>query len=110
MATTSHFYVTPFCNASREIYKQNTHADCTDKKAQLVDLVSTSNWGMGLCEISCSSQPMEEETLVPIYCKLISPQFLGDSPSAACGPRSSHHHQQLVSMSFETCTTCVPIS
>jgi len=79
MATTSHFYVTLFSNASRDIYEQNTHADFTVKFAQPVDLGATSNWEVGLFEIPCSSPPMEEETLAVIYCNLISSQFVGDS-------------------------------
>jgi len=55
MATQSHFYVTLSSNASRDLYEQNTHADFTVKLAQPLDLVSTSNWEVGLCEISCSS-------------------------------------------------------
>jgi len=43
MATTTHFYVTLFSNASREIYEQNTHADFTVKVAQHIELGSTSN-------------------------------------------------------------------
>jgi hypothetical protein len=62
MATRSHFYVTLFRNASRDIYEQNTDADFTVKLAQPVDLGSTSNWELGVSEISCSSPPMEEET------------------------------------------------
>ena len=79
MATLSQFYVTLFSNASRDIYEQNTQADFTVKLAQPVDMCSTSNWEVGLCEISCSSPPMEEETLALIYCTFISPQFLGDN-------------------------------
>ena len=80
LATTSHFYVTLFSNAARDIYEQNTHADFTVKLAQPVDLGSNSNWVVGLCEISYSSPPMgEEETTALMYCNLISLQFVGDS-------------------------------
>jgi len=79
MATTSHFYVTLFSNASRNIFERNTHADFTVKLAQAVDLRSTSSWEVGLLEISCSSLPMEEETPDRIYTNLASPQFVGDS-------------------------------
>ena len=67
MATTSHFYVTLLNNASRDIYEQNTHADFTVKLAQPVDVVSTSSWEVGLCEISFSSPPMAEDTTALIY-------------------------------------------
>ena len=46
-------YVTIFSNASRDIYEQNMHADFMVKLAQPVDLGSTSNWEVGLFEISC---------------------------------------------------------
>jgi len=57
MATQIHFYVTLFSNASRDIFELNTHADITLKLAQPVDLVSTSNWEVGVCEISSPSPP-----------------------------------------------------
>ena len=41
-----------FSNPSLDNYKQNTHADCTVKLAHPVDLNSTSNWEVGLCENS----------------------------------------------------------
>jgi len=41
MATQSHFYVTPFSNASRDIHEQNTHTDLTVKLVQAVELGST---------------------------------------------------------------------
>jgi len=107
MATQSHFYVTLFSNASRDIYEQNTHADFTVKLAQSVDLGSTSNWEVGLCDISCSSPP--EETLALIYSNLISPQFVGDSTVRSMRTFSSHHRHH-VSMSFETCITCLSSS
>ena len=87
MATHSHIYVTLFSNASRDIYEQNTHADFTVKLAQPVDLGSTSNWEVGLCEISCSSPPMEEETLALIYCNLIA---------AICGRQNRPQHEDIL--------------
>ena len=68
--------MTIFSNASRDIYDQNTHADFTVKLA--IDLGSTSNWEVGVCEISCCSSP-EGPSPVLLYCNLISTQFLGDS-------------------------------
>jgi len=62
MATTSHFYVTLFSNASRDIYERNTHADFTGNLARHDDLGSTTPWEVGVGEISCSSSPhMGEE-------------------------------------------------
>jgi len=63
MATQSHFYVTLFSNASRDMYEQNTHADFTVKLAQPVDLGSTSYWEVGLCEISFSSPHLRRKHL-----------------------------------------------
>jgi len=74
----NNFYVTLLSNASRDIYEQNTHADYTVKLAQPIDLGSTSNWEVGVCEISCSLSP-EGSNPVLLYCNVISPQLLGDS-------------------------------
>jgi len=71
----TNFYVTLLSNASRDIYDQNTHADFTVKLAQKIDLGSTSNWEVGVCEISCSSSP-EVASPVLLYCNVI---FLGDN-------------------------------
>ena len=54
-------------NASRDIYEQNTHADFTVEVAQRIDLRSTSNWEVGVCDISCSSSP---EAVNPSYSTL----------------------------------------
>ena len=72
------FYVTLLSNASRDIYEQNTHADFTVKLEQPIDLGSTSNWEVGVCEISCTSSP-DGASLVFLYCNTISPKFLCDS-------------------------------
>jgi len=74
----NNFYFTILSNASRDIYDQNTHADFTVKLAQPIDLGTTSNWEVGVCEISCSSSP-EGASPVLLYCNVINPQFLGDS-------------------------------
>jgi len=79
MATTSHFYVTLFSNANRDIYEQNTHGNFTAKLGQSIHLGSTSNWDVDVCGVSCSSSPhMGEDDTAVIYCNLISPQFVGD--------------------------------
>ena len=85
MATTSQIYVIVFSNASRDIYEQNTHADFRVKLAQPVDLGSTSSCEEGLCEISCSTVPMEDDITALIYSNLISLQFVGEAPSSPCG-------------------------
>ena len=79
MGSTSHFYVTLFSNALCDINEQNTHADVTVKLAQPVDLGSTFNWEVGLCEFSSSSSPPIDDSPALIYCNLISPQFVGYS-------------------------------
>ena len=58
------------------MYVENTRADYKVKLAHLVDLVSNSNWEMGLCETWCSSLHIEETTAL-IYCNVISPLFYG---------------------------------
>jgi len=74
----NNIYVTLLSNASRDIYEQNTYEDFTVNLAQPIDLGSTSNWEVGVCEISCSSSP-EGASPALLYCNVISPQLLGDS-------------------------------
>ena len=47
-----HFYVTLFSNASQKIYPNNTQATFTINLAQPIDLGSSSDLEVGLCEIS----------------------------------------------------------
>ena len=80
-----HFYITLFTNASQEVHSSNTLAELTIQLAQRIDLGSTDNWEVGLCEFSFL--PQKSATLKPIevigetnammYCDLITPQFLG---------------------------------
>jgi hypothetical protein len=77
-STQKHFYVTLFSTASRDIYDQNTHADFTVKLAQPVDLGTTADWEVGVCEISCSTSQLVDTHALK-YCNLIAPQFVGDS-------------------------------
>jgi len=79
VATSRFFYVTLFSDALRDIYEQNTHSDITVKLTKPLDLGSTSNWEVGVCEITCSSSPHMGDNPALIYCTLISPQFVGDS-------------------------------
>jgi len=58
------FYVTLLNNASRDIYDQNEHVDFTVKLAHTINLRSTSNLEVLVCEISCSSSP---EGQAPYY-------------------------------------------
>jgi len=66
----SHFYVTLISNALGDIYEQNTHAEFTVELAQTVDLVSTSNWEVGVSEIPCSPHHRDVGTTALIYCDL----------------------------------------
>jgi hypothetical protein len=80
-----HFYITLFSNASQEVHP-NTLAVFKIQLAQRIDLGSTDNWEVGLCEFSCP--PPKTGTLKPvsmvgdtsalIYCDLITPQFVGN--------------------------------
>jgi len=45
-------YITLFSNASAEIYTLNSQTKFTNRLALPVDLGSTSDWEVGLCEIS----------------------------------------------------------
>jgi hypothetical protein len=71
-STQSHFYVTLFSTASRNIYDQNTHAVFTVKLMQAVDLGTTSKWEVAVCEISCSTSHLVDVPAL-LYCNLIAP-------------------------------------
>jgi len=83
----NHFYITLFSNASQELHPRNTLTEYTIQLAQRIDLGSTDNWEVGLCEFSCP--PPARGTLRPvdvvgdtnamIYCDLITPQFVGSN-------------------------------
>ena len=83
----NHFYVTLFSNASLILFSDNTVAAFTVKLAHPVDLGSTDNWDVGVCEVSyppsktgtVSSYNVVGTTNVLIYCNLISQQFVGDN-------------------------------
>ena len=88
ISSTNGFYVTLFCNASREIYENNNHADFTVKLSRPNDLETSPNWEVGVSEVSCSSSPpasLKTVDVTPcadhamIYCNIILPQFLADS-------------------------------
>jgi hypothetical protein len=79
MTSSNSFYVTLFSNESQEIY---------NKLSRTIDLGTSPNWEVGVCEVSCSSPLPEYLNTVDvtpcadhamIYCNLISPQFVGDS-------------------------------
>jgi len=72
----NNFYVTLMIHYLRDIYDQNTHADFTVKTILPIDLGSTFNFEVDVCEITCSSSP-ERASPSLLYSNLISPQFLG---------------------------------
>ena len=81
-----HFYITLFSNASQKVHPSNTLAEFTIQLVQRIDLGSTDNWDVRLCEFSCpppypyTSKPYEVagDTNALIYCDLITPQFVGN--------------------------------
>jgi len=83
----NHFYITLFSNASQKLHIKDTLSEFTIQMAQRIDLGSTDNWEVGLCEFSCpppksgTFRPIEVigEKNALIYCDLITPQFVGSS-------------------------------
>ena len=82
-----HFYVTFFSNASIDLYPDNTRSVFTTHLAHPIDLgTSSSEWEVGLCEISYggpSNEPVKpnthvDKTMVFVYCDLVAPQFVAD--------------------------------
>jgi hypothetical protein len=80
-----HFSITLFSNASHKVRSSNTLAEFTIQLAQRIDLGSTDNWEVGLCELSCPPpyphtvkpyEPVGERNAL-IYCDLITQKFVG---------------------------------
>jgi len=83
----NHFCITLFSNASQKLYPKNTLSEYTIQLVRRIDLGSTDNWEVGLCEFSCppplrsgNIKPIDVigENNVMVYCDLITPQFVGD--------------------------------
>ena len=80
------FYVTQFINASKEVFPDNTLTAFMIHLAQPIDLGTSSDWEVGLTEISYKApnrQIMQgtavdviSSTNVLIYCDLNTPQFV----------------------------------
>jgi len=78
-----HFCITLFSNDSQKVSSSNMLAEFTIQLEQRIDLGSTDNWGVALCEFSC---PPNSGTLKPvdvvgqtnalIYCSYITNHFL----------------------------------
>ena len=83
-----HIYVTLFSNASIDLYPDNIRAVFTTHLAHPIDLgtTSSSEWEVGLCEISYggpTNEPVNPnthvvKTMVFVYCDLVAPQFVAD--------------------------------
>ena len=82
----NHFYVTPFSNASINLYPDNTRAVFTTHLAHPIYLGTSSEWEVGLSEISYGGPSNEivkpttlvNKTMVFVYCDLVAPQFVAD--------------------------------
>jgi len=82
----NHFYVTLFSNASIDLYPDNTRAVFTTHLADPIDLGTSTDWEVGLCEISYGGPSNElvkpntraYKTMVFVYCDLVAPQFVAD--------------------------------
>ena len=82
----SQSYVTLFSNASKEVFPDNSLTPFTIHLAQTIYLGTSSNWEVGLSEISYKApnrQIMQGAVVdviissnVLIYCDVITPQFL----------------------------------
>ena len=81
-----HFYVTLFSNASIDLYSDNTRAVFMTHLAHPIKLGTSSEWQVGLCEISYGGPSNEivkantlvDNTMVFVYCDLVAPQFVAD--------------------------------
>jgi len=82
-----HFYVTLFSHASIDLDPDNTSAVFTTHLAHPIELgTSSSEWEVGLCEISYGGPSNEivtpntrdDKTMVFVYCDLVAPQFVAD--------------------------------
>ena len=83
-----HFYITLFSNASQKLNPDNTQAVFTCHLQQPVDLGTSSDWEVGLNEVTYL--PPKRVVLggaltdfigsqnALIYCDLIAPQFVGE--------------------------------
>jgi hypothetical protein len=79
------FYITFFSNSLKNVYLANKLSEFTIQLAQLIDLSSTDDWEVGLCEFSYPppypdiAKPYElvGETNALVQCDLITQQFVG---------------------------------
>ena len=67
-------------NASQTLYLDNTIPAFTIHLTQLINLVSTDKWEVGVCEVRFSpprTGTVVGEIIAVVYCDLISQQFVG---------------------------------
>jgi len=79
-----HFYITLFSNASQDMYPDNKITAFTIQLAQPIRLDPSEIWEVGLCELSYSASPQQQQILnlnyfvnALMYCDLIAPQLIG---------------------------------
>jgi len=81
------FHITLFSDTSKDMYKLNSRTSFTNRIALPVDLRSTSEWIVGLAEISYKSPerayvngvdvtPIGTDNIF-VYCDLVTPQLVG---------------------------------
>ena len=105
------FYVTLFSDSSKEIFPDNSLTVFTIQLAQPIDLGQSSNWEVGLTEISYRApnrQILQGSVVdvissinVLIYCDLITPQFVETENvrvlrTILCPTQSGNHRFQNV--------------
>jgi len=102
-----YFYITLFSDASKEIYTLNSHTAFTNRLALTVDLSSSSDWLVGLTEISYKLPermivrgalvtPIGEEKVF-VYRDLVAPQLEGSELKSVLliiiAPSQTGHHK-----------------
>jgi len=84
-----HFYITFYSNASQKLYPDNTQTAFTCHLAQPIYLGTSSDWDVGLSEVSYfpPKRVVMKGSVIDyistlnglIYCDLIAPQFVGEN-------------------------------
>jgi len=91
MNVNQHNYITLFSSASTEIYTLNSQTSFTNRLALPVDLGSSSDWEVGLAEITYRPPKRTivqgaiidgiSDLNVLIYCNIVTPQLVGSDIS-----------------------------
>ena len=86
MISSNNIYITVYQCLTRNLREQYTPISL--KLSRHINLATSPNWEVGVCEVSCFSPPLKSINTVDvtpcanhamIYCNLISPKFVGDS-------------------------------